>query len=175
MRVGPTASTEVATWRPACSSINPPIGGSGNRLHELFLAAQSAQAEPSATAGVDHDPAARRRRSRARSGPRSRRWVDPPKGAAEAAPTSTRPRAPGRPAAGVRVRIGRLPEHQPRDLEPERDRLGVGTGISGWTPSSAAFGQPAACQRLVRPAIAIAVSVIAIVRSDDRHRLVSVG
>jgi hypothetical protein len=35
----------------------------GDKLHDLFLAARPARAEPPALAGVDHDPAARRGRS----------------------------------------------------------------------------------------------------------------
>lgn len=46
--------------------------------------------------------------------------------------------AAGSPAAGVRVGIGRLPEDEPWELEPERDRIGVRRRELRWTPSGAA-------------------------------------
>ena len=49
----------------------------------MFLTTQPARAARPATAGVDHDPAARKRRSPGLSGSRFRRQVDPHKGAAE--------------------------------------------------------------------------------------------
>ena len=63
--------------------------------------------------------------------------------------TDQRP-APGGPAAGVRVRVSRLPEHEPRKLEPECDRVGVGHR-EPWVDAQqrGALGQP--LRRLRRP------------------------
>lgn len=49
----------------------------GNKLHDLFLVAEPARAEPPALAGVDHDPAAAPGLIKRRGGSRSRREVDP--------------------------------------------------------------------------------------------------
>jgi len=49
----------------------------GDKLHDLFLAAQPARAAPPALAGVDHDPAAAPGLIKRRGGSRSRREVDP--------------------------------------------------------------------------------------------------